>query len=321
MFALVAHRESTTNRELAACRPGAATLTPAEALAVLRPGEVALGRLDVRPTLDGVESGLWALGALAERGVRLLNPPSALLTAHDKLLTARALARAGLPHPPTRVVFRGAHVDARGPVVVKPRYGSWGRDVVLCRDARELVRTLESLAGRPWFARQGALVQQLVPPRGFDLRLVVAAGTVVGAIERRAAPGEWRTNVALGGTRTPVVPPADACRLAVAAAAAAGADLVGVDLLPADGGWVVLELNGAAVFARARVRARARRVRGGNRRTRGSPRRATRRCRALSSNTTAACSAASSPSACSRSSRPARRPRTARWSSRAPRRR
>jgi RimK family alpha-L-glutamate ligase len=257
MFALVAHRESETNRELAACRPGAAaTLTPAEALAVLRPGDVALGRLDVRPTLDGVESGLWALGALAERRVRLLNPPSALLTAHDKLLTARALARAGLPHPRTRVVFGETPIEPSGPVVVKPRYGSWGRDVVLCRDACELARTLDSFALRPWFARQGALVQELVPLRGFDLRLIVAAGTVIGAIERRAAPGEWRTNVALGGIRNPVAPPADACRLAVAAAEAAGADLVGVDLLPADGGWVVLELNGAVDYTRAYARAR-----------------------------------------------------------------
>jgi RimK family alpha-L-glutamate ligase len=258
MLALVAHLDSGTNRALTACgfAGGAATLTPSEALAVLGCGDVALGRLDVRPTLDGVESGLWALGALAERGVRVLNPPSALLTAHDKLLTARALARAGLPHPSTRLVLCGDSVDVDGPVVVKPRFGSWGRDVVLCRDAVELERTLEALADRPWCVAHGALVQELVPPRGFDLRLVVAAGTVVGAIERQAAPGEWRTNVALGGVRMPVVPPPDACRLAVAAAEAAGADLVGVDLLPSDDGWVVLELNGAVDYTRAYARAR-----------------------------------------------------------------
>jgi glutathione synthase/RimK-type ligase-like ATP-grasp enzyme len=38
--------------------------------------------------------------------------------------------------------------------------------------------------------------------------------------------------------------------LALAAAAAVGADLVGVDLLPApDGGHVILELNGAVDFS------------------------------------------------------------------------
>jgi glutathione synthase/RimK-type ligase-like ATP-grasp enzyme len=92
-------------------------------------------------------------------------------------------------------------------------------------------------------------VQRLVQPLGFDLRLVVARGCVVGAIERIPAAGEWRTNIALGGSRRPVVPPPEACSLAIAAADAVGGDLVGVDLLPLpDGGYVVLEVNGAVDF-------------------------------------------------------------------------
>jgi glutathione synthase/RimK-type ligase-like ATP-grasp enzyme len=64
---------------------------------------------------------------------------------------------------------------------------------------------------------------------------------------RVAAPGEWRTNVALGGVRRPVdAPPHEASALAIVAASATGASLVGVDLLPDErGGWTVLELNGA----------------------------------------------------------------------------
>jgi [lysine-biosynthesis-protein LysW]--L-2-aminoadipate ligase len=78
---------------------------------------------------------------------------------------------------------------------------------------------------------------------------VIAAGTVVGAVRRVAAPGEWRTNVALGATRESTAPPREACELALAAAAAIEADLVGVDLLPTPNGrHVVIELNGAVEF-------------------------------------------------------------------------
>ena len=253
-FALIAHRHGWTNAALLARPwPGRASvrMTPYEALERLRPGDIALGRLDVRPTLDGVEDGLWALDTLAERGVYVLNEARSLLRAHDKLTTASALRRAGLPHPATRVVLPGRSFPAvRPPVVVKPRFGSWGRDVVLCPDGEALEAVLRALDDRPWFAIHGALVQDLVPPRGFDVRVVVAGGEVVGAIERHAAPGEWRTNVALGGTRAPYVPKPDVVELALAAARASELDLVGVDLLPSNGGWVVLELNGAADFTR-----------------------------------------------------------------------
>jgi RimK family alpha-L-glutamate ligase len=257
VFALVANRETPTNRALASCAwngSASACLTPSAALARLRPFDIALGRLDVRPTLDGVEPGLWALAQLASHGVRVLNPPSALLTAHDKLLTARRLVRAGVAHPATVLALPGQPISFDGPVVVKPRFGSWGRDVVLCADPEELRLTLAGLEQHTWFRAQGALVQELVPPLGYDLRVVVAGGRVVGAVERRAAPGEWRTNVALGAARRPVEPNAEACDLAVAAAAAAGADLVGVDLLPTEDGFVVLELNGAVDFTRAYAR-------------------------------------------------------------------
>jgi len=160
------------------------------------------------------------------------------------------LVAGGLPHPRTaHLVGLGAPLPFEPPVVIKPRFGSWGRDVVVCRDHAEAKVELERLAVRSWFKSQGALVQELIPPPGRDLRILVAAGGVIGAIQRIAASGEWRTNVALGGVRRPVSPPPAARELALAAAAAAEGDLVGVDLLPTpDGRWIVLELNGAVEF-------------------------------------------------------------------------
>jgi len=227
----------------------ASVLTPAGALAMLGPGDVALYRLDVLPTLDGVEPGLDTFPALAARGVRVLNPPDALLATHDKLRTAHVLAAAGIWHPRTlHVTGRPLPEQVPLPCVVKPRFGSWGTDVVLCATRHDLDVALAAVASRPWWRLHGALVQELVPPAGRDLRLLVAGGEVVGGALRVAAAGEWRTNVSVGGQLEPVDPPADAVAEAARAAQALGIDLAGVDLLPCGGGWVVLELNGAVDF-------------------------------------------------------------------------
>ena len=250
-IAIVAQRRSRTNLRLAAAGGvGWSWLTPDAALEQLRPGDTALGRLDVLPTLDGIDGGLRVLGELEARHVRVLNPAGALLAAHDKLVTARVLDGASLPHPRTRFVSSAWEEDAwTGPVVVKPRFGSWGRAVHRCDDEASLSGLLDALVAERWFALHGALVQELVEPAGHDLRIVVAAGQAVGAISRVAARGEWRTNVSLGARRRRVAPPAEAVHLAVAAAEAARADLVGVDLLPLpEGGWTIIELNGAVEF-------------------------------------------------------------------------
>lgn len=247
MLALVAHRRTGTNALLA--ERGAAIITPRAALRTLGPGDVALARLDVRPSLDGVETGLWSLRRLEQLGVSVLNPADALVAMHDKLETALRLRAVNLPHPRTAFLPYGASPSGiELPVVIKPRFGSWGRHVHLCTTKRSLRRCLEQLRDEPWFREQGAIAQELIEPMGRDLRVLVAGGEVVGAIERVAAEGEWRTNVTLGGIRRPAVPDRRARSLALAAAAALGADLVGVDLLPRGRSHVVLELNGAVDF-------------------------------------------------------------------------
>ena len=142
-----------------------------------------------------------------------------------------------------------------------------------CHTREELDDALDRIGSRGWFHEHGALAQELVPPQGWDLRVVVAGGRVVGAARRVAAPGEWRTNVALGGRCEPATPPPLARTLALAAAASIRADFVGVDLLPTSNGYVIAELNGAVdirpsyalddgdVYARGRARAAAHRAR------------------------------------------------------------
>src|SRR5437899_4210067 len=102
-FVVVAHRCSETNDALAGAAASlglpASVLTPRDALRILEPGDVALGRLDVREVLDGIESGTLELERMTVAGIEVLNRPTALVAAHDKLLTARALGLAILPPP------------------------------------------------------------------------------------------------------------------------------------------------------------------------------------------------------------------------------
>ena len=235
----------------AATGPTGALLTPAEALATLAPGDAAIGRIDVLPTLDGVDDGLWVLGALAARGVTVLNGAPALLAAHDKLLTARLLRRAGLPHPRTRLITGdAASSPLRPPVVVKPRFGSWGLGVERCDDEESLAALLARVAA-------GAVVPGARRARA-GARAARSGSTcgswsphdhVIGAISRVAAPGEWRTNVALGAERRR----RDASAGCLCSRARRGAgDRRGSRRRrpPPDGcgRWTVAEINGAVEF-------------------------------------------------------------------------
>jgi len=242
-----------TNRELVEewSKRGipAVLLSPLDAASLLGQGDTALVRLDVLPTLDGIEPGLDDSLELDLRGVRVLNSRASLVAAHDKLLTAQRLVAARIPHPKTVHLPRAdAPLGLRPPLVLKPRFGSWGVDVFRCETTREVEAVVRSVRDRPWFRRHGALLQELVPPAGRDIRLLVSGGRVVGGVQRIAPPGEWRTNVALGAVRLPVDPSPALSRLAITAAAAIGADFVGVDLLPLDDGYTVIELNGAVEF-------------------------------------------------------------------------
>ena len=139
-FAVVAHRRSATNNALVTAARSwgleAELLDPHKALSLLEPGDLALARLDVREGLDGIERGTGELELLAAGGIDVRNPPAALVVAHDKLLTARTLRLAGLPHPHTTLISPAVPAAIPDlPVVLKPRFGSWGRDVERCSTA------------------------------------------------------------------------------------------------------------------------------------------------------------------------------------------
>jgi RimK family alpha-L-glutamate ligase len=186
-----------------------------------------------------------ALHWLEDRGVLVMNAPRAIERSVNKFYTTALLHDAGLPVPETIVCEQTDEVMPAirrlGEVVIKPIFGSLGHGMVRVSDpevARRIIRSLDQ-------TRTVFYVQRAIDHGGRDIRVFVVGGAVLAAIERRAPEGEWRTNVAIGGTATPFELPADWAALALRAAAAVGADYAGVDLLPSrDGDVFVLEVNG-----------------------------------------------------------------------------
>jgi hypothetical protein len=83
-----------------------------------------------------------------------------------------------------------------------------------------------------------------------DLRVYVVGDRVIGAMHRHAAEGDWRTNVARGGSVEDVTEstPEGVLDLARRAAATLGLDYAGVDLIEGDDEWYILEVNPTAGF-------------------------------------------------------------------------
>ena len=162
-----------------------------------------------------------ALHWIEKRGVPVMNSPKAIERSVDKFYTTALLQEAGLPTPET-VVCEGAAeamaaAIAMGDVIIKPIFGSMGHGMVRVSDpdvAFRVVRSLEQL-------RIVFYVQRAVDHGGRDVRVFVIGGRVLGAIERRAPDGQWRTNVSLGGVGTAIRP---AAVVGTARAAGGGGD-------------------------------------------------------------------------------------------------
>jgi RimK family alpha-L-glutamate ligase len=206
--------------------------------------DAVLARIVPQGSLDQIIYRVDALHWIERRGVRVMNSPRAIERSVDKFYATALLQDAGLPTPET-IVCEGADeamaaVRVMGDAILKPLFGSMGHGMVRVSDPDVAFRVVKALDQ----VRAVFYVQRAVEHGGCDVRVFVVGGRVVGAIERTAAGGEWRTNVSRGGAARALALPPEWDRMAVRAAAAVGADYAGVDLLPSrDGAVFVLEVN------------------------------------------------------------------------------
>jgi len=194
-------------------------------------------------SLEQVVFRMDCLGQYEAAGGLVINPARAVEAAVDKFLTSAKLAAAGLLTPRTICCQTADEALAAfetlgGDVVLKPLFGSEGRGITRLND--------EALAERAFkmLAQLGAVLymQEFIPHEGFDLRLLMIGERTLAI--RRRNPLDWRTNISRGAKAEPFEPGAALIELARRAAAAVGAPLAGIDLLPGkDGQLYTLEVN------------------------------------------------------------------------------
>ncbi len=187
---------------------------------------------------------------LERSGLRLFNSARTVELCDNKALTAEALLAHGVPMPKTIVAplaffgytktdFVKKACQMLGlPIVIKELYGSLGEQVYLAHTFEETVARVETLGASPF------LFQEFIAESfGTDIRVNIVGGRVIASMKRQGAEGEFRSNIGNGGKGTAATLTEQEERVALAAAAAVGADFAGVDLLLGKNGPLVCEVN------------------------------------------------------------------------------
>jgi len=190
--------------------------------------------------------GTAALRQFELLGSYPLNESVAITRARDKLRSLQLLARQGIDLPITGIAHSPDDtsdliemVDG-APLVVKLVEGTQGIGVVLAETRQAAESVIDAFRG----LNAHILVQEYIQEaKGRDIRCLVVGDEVVAAIERQAKEGDFRSNLHRGGVARVVEITAREREIALLAAQTLGLDVAGVDILRADRGPLVMEVN------------------------------------------------------------------------------
>lgn len=190
--------------------------------------------------------GLAVLRQFEMMGVYPLNESVAIGRSRDKLRALQLLSREGIGLPVTTFAHDTKNTDAvieiagGTPVVIKLIEGTQGIGVVLADTDRSAKSVIEAFRG----ANVNILVQEFIKEAGnSDLRAFVIGGKVIATMMRSGAEGDFRSNLHRGGTAKSIRITPEERSTAVRAAKILGLNVCGVDLLRANHGPVVMEVN------------------------------------------------------------------------------
>lgn len=179
-------------------------------------------------------------------GTYSVNESIAITRSRDKLRAHQLLARRGIGQPVTSYAHSADATNdlinsvGGAPLVVKIMESTHGNGVVLAETRKAAEALINAFRG----LEADFLVQEFIKESGgADIRCFVIGDRVIAAMQRTAAPGEFRSNLHRGGSASVVKLRPDERKLAVKAAQVMGLDIAGVDIIRSNHGPLVLEVN------------------------------------------------------------------------------
>lgn len=190
--------------------------------------------------------GMAVLRQFEMQGVYPLNESVAIGRSRDKLRSMQLLARDGIGLPVTTFAHDPKQTEevlelaGGAPVVIKLLEGTQGIGVVLADTKRSAKSVVEAFRG----AGVNILLQEFIKEAGgTDIRAIVIGGKVVAAMKRTGAEGDFRSNLHRGGSAEIIKLSPEERSTAIRAAKSMGLNVCGVDMLRANHGPVVMEVN------------------------------------------------------------------------------
>jgi len=179
-------------------------------------------------------------------GALSANSSASISRSRDKLRALQLIGNSGVEMPVTGYVHLSRDIESvlmtvgRPPYVIKLLEGTQGRGVVLTETMEAAVSAIETMKK----IDANILIQEFISEaKGEDIRAIVVGDNVVASMKRKAKPGEFRSNVHLGGSVEGYKLTEEEEKSAIKAAKVLGLSVAGVDLIQSSRGPLILEVN------------------------------------------------------------------------------
>lgn len=197
----------------------------------------------------------YIVNLLEKAGMKVFNNAKSLVLCDDKMLTYISLAQEHIDMPKTIAapLCYANHANENWiqfltselsfPMVAKECFGSLGAQVYFIENIDELRKMEDQLRMKPHLYQE-----YIASSYGKDVRVIVIGGKAFAWMERQS-DGDFRSNLAQGGSMKEIFLPASFQDMAEKAARILGLDYCGIDLLYGKQGEPILcEVNSNAFF-------------------------------------------------------------------------